>query len=556
MTPQYVEMLLRGMLFGNHVQGMELFTVMMDSDPEIASCVQEYTDAVLKKRLVIEPYHEDDEEPTDTAIEKAKVCSAALRNMRPAADLNENGLDGTVRDIAFARFHGTSVLEADWTTLDGERFMKGVPGVTGQVQCVRSTYWVHPVCYGWDVNGRMGITVTQDSLKKTSDAAWGSKPSATGSAVNPRAQYVQPFPQDNFIIAVGNGKTGSIYGKSCLRALAWWWIASNFCGDYLMKYAELFGIPLRKATYDPNTPAHIKAEIRQILQSAGSEPWTMMPKGAEVEFERGSGGAGDSPQAFLFRFANEMKRKVILHQTMSGGAGSAGTGIGKGGMETEDAGPKADCVDAGAKAVCEVFNLQLIPSILTLNYGDGGDMEAPVAKLVDYEEGNYNDAQRDQLLSQIIDLPDSWVRRKYSVPKLGTGDKVAGVETGSAGAKQQFQQQQYSDQQDMQQQQMDMQQQQYEQQSEQPDEEEGQPTQARRALSAKQSAALKKAVSPYVAKLQALNKIKGKDARVAAYRKFLAEEPALRKQLRQHIGAVAEETAAVALPEFRKGLKL
>lgn len=559
MTPQYVEMLLRGMLYGNHVQGMELFTIMMDTSPELQACWEEYMDALSRKRFTLEPFTlNEDDEPSDTAVEKRDVVNAALKYMRPDSRRDEAGLHRMVREIAWSRFHGTSVMELDWTDKDGERYIRTIPDL-GDVQCLRAAYWVHPVCYAFDSTGTMGLSVTRDTLRDASQGAKKKPPTFTNTGNNPRDNVVVDFPENNFVVAVGDGKTGSVYGKSILRPLAWWWLAANFCGDYLMKYAELFGIPLRKATYDPNTPDKVKQEIRQFLQSAGAEPWTMVPKGAEVEFERSAGGGADSPQAFLFRFSNEMIRKVVLHQTMSGGAGSQGTGIGKGGMETEDEGPKADCVSAGADFVARVISEQVIPYILKLNYGEDGDSEAPVAKLVDHEVGGYQDAQRDQVLSQIIDMPDSYVRRKYGIPKVGTGDKLVGQETGTAGAQFQQQLQQYSDQQSNQEAQQDIAMEQAKAMQRQPDDgaaqDDGSGVQARRSLKAKSqtSTALELAVKPIVDRLKAVAAVKDPVARLAAYKKFLADEPALRKQAKQS-GQLAKATAAAAMGGFAKGV--
>ncbi len=550
MTPQYVEMLLRGGLYGNHVQMMELFTVMMDSSPEIAACVQEYTDAILKKRVIFEPYHEEDEEPSDTAVEKCKVVSTALRNMRPDATRDEDGLHGTIRNIAFARFHGFSILEADWydTYGSGGRFIRDIPGL-GDVQCLRSTYWVHPVCYAFDVTGRVGLTVTKDTIGKTTQDAKSRKVTFTNAGQQPRPDFVTPFPENNFLVAINKAKTGSVFGASCLRPLAWWWVASNFCGDYLMKYAEMFGIPLRKAKYDPNTPDKVKAEVRQLLQSAGSEPWTMCPTGVEIEFDHAVGGGGDSPQAFLFHFANEMFRKVILHQTISGGAKSQGTGVGKGGMDTEDAGPKKDCTDAGAQFVESVFNLQLVPSILNLNYGQDGDLEAPTVRLVDHEVGGLADAQRDQILANIIDVPDTYVRRKYGVPKPGPNDKLASQEVGVNGAQAIQQQQQYADQKKAQEDGMKLQTEQAKamqqpagggagggagQQQSRGTNDDGSGAVAAKAaeLEASAASALEETIAPLIDRLKAIEAITDRDARIAAMKKFLKDEPSITNALK------------------------
>ena len=54
-TPTYVESTLRGALAGNHFQAWELFDLMIDSNPEIGSCVGEYIDGISEKKLIIEP---------------------------------------------------------------------------------------------------------------------------------------------------------------------------------------------------------------------------------------------------------------------------------------------------------------------------------------------------------------------------------------------------------------------------------------------------------------------------------------------------------------------
>lgn len=92
LTPQYIEGVLRGALAGNHVQAWELFDLMIDTDPEIAACVQEYVEGVQGKSILVEPYHEEDQEPSAAAMEKQRVVSAALRNFRPEAQADENDI--------------------------------------------------------------------------------------------------------------------------------------------------------------------------------------------------------------------------------------------------------------------------------------------------------------------------------------------------------------------------------------------------------------------------------------------------------------------------------
>ena len=453
-TPQYVEGILRGALAGNHVQAWELFDLMIDTDPEIAACVQEYTDGICGKKVHFEPYCEEGEEPTPSALERCKLVSAAYRNMRPDAAADENGFDGTIKDIIAGRFHGQSILEIDWLNTWGDQslFVKNISGL-GNVAVPRATYWVHPVCYAYDMSGRLGLRMSLtdqtsgQSIQTATKLAKSTKmgklnadprqlnyvdpPSWNFVSAQPRPSMLLEFPRNKFLISIMKAKTGTALGGSCLRPLAWWWVASNFCGDWLLNYAQLFGIPFRKATYKANTSETVKAEIRQMLQSAGSSGYILLPDSADLEFMKDGGGAGQSPQAFLFTFADSQKRKVILHQTQTGGHSGGGQGgfAGKFGeveQQTKDA-----CQESGCRHVENVINLQFTPAVLEMNYGDGNDSEAPTCKLVDNKVGGLVDAQRDQVLVQIMDVGEDWMRRKYGVPKPGPGEKLCGQEVGS-----------------------------------------------------------------------------------------------------------------------------
>ena len=98
-TPQYLEMVLRGALAGNHVQQWELFSLMFDTWPTLSNCFDELTAGVLAKKLVFEPYHEEDEKPTSSAIERCGLVSTALRNMDPDPAYDQSGLSQTLFDV-------------------------------------------------------------------------------------------------------------------------------------------------------------------------------------------------------------------------------------------------------------------------------------------------------------------------------------------------------------------------------------------------------------------------------------------------------------------------
>jgi phage gp29-like protein len=458
MTPQYIEGVLRGALAGNHVQAWELFDLIIDTSPAATACVGEYVDAVVSKKLMVNPYAEEGEEPSPAALEKAKLVSFALRNLRPDMANDENDFAATIKDLLFARFHGQAVMEVDWYKQDGSGLnIKVCPGLKsngGRVVVPRSTFWVHPVCYAWDMYGRLGLRMALESqLKeavKNAPSGWTAQTVFNNVPVDKMRSMVEPpawnwitsqarphqlmdFPQNKFLIGINKFKAGTVMGSgSVLRPLSFWWIVSTYGADFALNLAQLFGIPFRKATYSPSTTEQQKAEIRQLLQSAGSMGYALLPAGVELDVIAAAGSSSESPQAFLLHFANDQIRQVILRQTMSGGtAGGGSKGVGKSFGDTEAEGPKDQVVCAGADYACSVINLQLVPYILNVNYGDGGDLEAPTCALVDDDVGGLQDAQRDQILVQLKDIPVSYLDRKYRIPKAAPGEPIAGKDEGA-----------------------------------------------------------------------------------------------------------------------------
>lgn len=587
-TPQYVEGVLRGMLAGNHVQGWELFDLMIDTWPELRACVGEYIDGILSKRILFEPFALQDEEPSDLAVEKCKFAQYALTNMTPDPAVDDNALPETIRDIVFSRFHGQSVLEINWTLEDGKTPNIGqVPGLAGNWLLPKSTYWVHPICYAWDVTGRLGlryattdmpdVTGRLDSLGRV--RATVEPPAWNWITSQPRPALLQDFPANKFLFATLGDKTGTVLSRSVLRPLAWWWVASNYSGEFLMRTAELFGVPFRHATYRPGLGESEKSEVRQMLQSMGSTGWALTVDGVQIDFKALTGGQAGSPQKTLFDLCNAGARAVVLHQTMTGGAhDSMGKGGGKafGDVESD---VKDQCIGVGARYAGQIITKQFIPALLKANYGDNADAlaEAPIAKLVNDEYGDINDAQRDSVLVTFLDMPNSYLHSKYGVPKPKAGEDIAGVDVGTLAQQAKVQQQQFQQgmkqkvQQSKQNAQALAQQrnQQQQQSGSQAGEREGgqggvEGRRRRRLLTAgsaqptdeeiKVGSALQETVNPILKRLEAISKIEDPETRQEMLRKLLKDH----KQLAEAIGhddSVAKAIAPSVIKNFLTGMQ-
>lgn len=341
MTPQFVETILRGAMAGNHVQQWELFQLMEETWPRLQKNLNELKGSAIAYDWKIETYQEEDAETTDSAKERAKLVQRAVKAMRPRPGWDESGFSGMIYDLLDAWASGTSVVEIGWQ-LRGEEWLP------------QSSYFVHPNNYGWTAEGYLGLI------------APGQRTTVYGGA------YAEPFPEDKFLVGIRRAKSGHPLCGALLRSLAWWWCAANFSADWLLNFAQIFGLPMRWANYDPSAPQETINTICDMLQNMGSAGYAAFPAGTQMELKESSkGGAGSLPQDNIIDRADKNCDLLILGQTLTTDVGNSGSRA----LGEVHAKVKSEVIQAAANFVASVLNEQWIPALLRLNFGD--EEEAP-----------------------------------------------------------------------------------------------------------------------------------------------------------------------------------
>jgi len=396
LTPRAIEYILSGALAGNHVQQWELFDLMEDTWPRLAKNLHELKRAVTSRKLNVQPWQEEGLPPTAEAKERARLVSTALWRMRPAADADENGLEETLRDLLDAWAKGVSVLEIDWEIRRA--------GALGDITAPRCTGWAHPSQYAWHPDGWLGLRETGDR----------------GRESGVRNQEISRFPEHKFLVAVCKSKSGHPLAGALLRPLAWWWCAQNFSADWLMNYAQLFGLPFRWANYDPASGPETVDRICAALEHMGSSGWAAFPAGVTLELKEAAKGGDAVPQAALIDRADKQCDLLILGQTLTTDVGDSGSRA----LGEVHEGVRSEVCEAACQFLCMVLNQQLVPSILRLNYGD--DREPPELCLepekIEDEKAN---AERDQiLLNAGVPLPKDWFYKRHNVPAPQAGEET------------------------------------------------------------------------------------------------------------------------------------
>ncbi len=390
-TPDRIEQALRGALMGDHGAAWEVFHLMEDTWPRLQKALGELKRAVLQYDWCVEPWTEEGQPPTPQAEERAKLVSRAVWTMAPRADEAANGFEATLFDLLDAWGKGTSVLEVDWEVRGGEFAPK-------------QTHWVHPRCYAWTDEGRIALRLEPQS----------------SVASRPRAGDLVEFPPHKFLIGICRARTGPVLSTALLRPLAWWWCAANFSASWILNLAQIFGLPIRWATYAQGTSPTMINQICAMLENMGSAAWAAFPSGTQIELKEPTKGGGSWPQDALLDRADRQVDLLVLGQTLTTDVGDSGSRA-LGGVHKS---VRDEIVASAASWLASIVNQQLVRSILLLNYGDDGDAPEFCPKPVETQDLKAN-AERDAvLLDRGIALPKEWFYRRHQIPIPQEGEEL------------------------------------------------------------------------------------------------------------------------------------
>ena len=425
--PQRVESTLRSALSGNLVGQWQLFDLMEDTSPRILKNLNEVKRAVLGYQRDIEAWEEEEESTTPEAERRAKVISNALWKMSPHADEDQNGFDQTIYDIMDAWGKGIAVLEIDWQVREA-----GKLGLITAPQCTR---WIHPRFYGYPAQANwLGLNVSEIASART-----GLSPTTAPSLnlnpalnLNPVDGTFARIPDNKFLVCVCKSRTGHPSVTALLRPLAFWWAASNFTQEWFLNLAQIFGLPIRWANYDPNIPGLVD-QVADMLENMGSAAWGAFPTGTTLELKEPMKAGTDNPQVSLLDRAERNYDILILGQTLTTDVGQSGSrSLGEVHKTVRD-----DIVQAAADFVARIFNEQLIPMIERLNFGDNTltpelciepEMVEDVTGLVT----NYKTGTEAGVLTPNKD-DEVHIRKKLALPAMSK--EVEADWAGSAGVR-------------------------------------------------------------------------------------------------------------------------
>lgn len=362
--------------------------------------LRELTQAVLDTGLKVKPWAKKDEEPTDSAIEKADLVERSTLGCRADITWRERTWEGLLKDVITSWLLGFQVNEIYWEVRknDDSGDLEYMPRC---FKAIPARFYRYPM----DVN-------EPDRLLLNPSGNFGN---------------IQLFdwPANKFIVSINEGHTGHPSMSAPIRCLSVLWTASRFGMDWFLNNSQLFGVPFRIGKFVKGDMQGYQI-LSQMLAQMGSSGWAAIPTDTSIELlHMAQQGGGISER--LVEYADKICDIFVLGQTLTTDVQASGSrALGQVHHQV-----KSDLLDAVLKYVGYVLTDQYARAIIALNYGEDATTEIPSFEL-DREEpiDEKTLAERDAILfgnsTGQLGLPVSleYLYDRHRVPAPEEGEQL------------------------------------------------------------------------------------------------------------------------------------
>lgn len=127
---------------------------------------------------------------------------------------------------------------------------------------------------------------------------------------------IEPEPR-KFVVHAPHSVTGHAQRGGLLRVTALAYLAKQLALKDWMIFAEVFGMPVRVAKYEPSASAEEKRELLAMLESLGSHAVGVFSRAVELQVVEANRGSSGPPYERLVEFLNREMSKAWLGQTLT-----------------------------------------------------------------------------------------------------------------------------------------------------------------------------------------------------------------------------------------------
>jgi phage gp29-like protein len=228
-----------------------------------------------------------------------------------------------------------------------------------------------------------------------------------------------PLPQNKFIVHSPHAISGVPMRGGLLRVSSLAYLGKAFAIKDWLIFAEVFGMPVRIARYEPNATADEKGEMLDMLTRLGADAVGIFSKAVELQFAQPGSSANHPPYEALTNFFNRELSKAWLGQTLTAETtGSTGTYAA---ARVHDQ-VRRDLLRSDAAAEARTIRRDLFTPLVRLRFGD----EAVSSGCVPYFERQLSSPPDPLTLARLTDIavnrlgarvPTTWLHESLGIPE-------------------------------------------------------------------------------------------------------------------------------------------
>lgn len=232
------------------------------------------------------------------------------------------------------------------------------------------------------------------------------------------------LPPNKFIVHTPHNVSGHAQRGGLLRVTAMVYLAKNLVLKDWLIFAEIFGMPVRIARYEPTATADEKRELLHMLESLGSNAAGIFSRAVELQIVESKRGVHASPYQALVEFLNREMSKAWLGQTLttdiSGQRGSLAAS-----QVHEQV--RRDLLADDIRKEARTIRRDLLGPLVRLKFGP----DAPVPHFVrkprqPVDTGDLADVL-DKAVNRLgLSVPEDWAREALGIPAVRGGAAVGG----------------------------------------------------------------------------------------------------------------------------------
>jgi len=229
-------------------------------------------------------------------------------------------------------------------------------------------------------------------------------------------------PPNKFILHTPQSASGHPMRGGLLRVSALAYLAKHFAMKDWLVFAEVFGMPIRVARYEPSATPEEKRELLRMLRDLGSAAAGIFSKAVELEIKEVSKGPlGGPPYPSICNFFNRELSKAWLGQTLTADtAEMTGTYAA---AEVHDR-VRADIREDDIRHEGWTIRRDLLGPMVRIRFGDS----VPVPYFRRRFDRNNDPEKLAKVLSTAVNelgarVPARWAHETLGIPRAGQGEE-------------------------------------------------------------------------------------------------------------------------------------